>query len=128
MRLIPSRPLRLRPTPSASSLPEIAADEPGATAEPVSNQAVFTWQDYLATNVATTYGATGEREQQAAKQYRIQVATTDSFAALIDNQLVDQPTYTAWDKTYPEGTLYWRVQAVDAAGNGLQWSKDVLGS
>ncbi|WP_404391262.1 hypothetical protein [Humibacillus xanthopallidus] len=102
--------------------PEISLTSPTHGGS-VSNQAVFTWQDYLATNAATTFGATSERSNQSAKQYRVQVATADSFAAPIDTQLVDQPTYTAWDKTYPEGTLYWRVQAVDAAGNGLQWSR-----
>ena len=27
-----------------------------------------------------------------------------------------------FNKTYPEGKLYWRVQAVDGAGNGLAWT------
>ena len=40
----------------------------------------------------------------------------------IDDKIVDQATYTAYDRTYPEGTLYWRVQAIDGEGNGLTWS------
>lgn len=35
---------------------------------------------------------------------------------------VDQTTYTAFSKTYPEGRLYWRVQPIDGAGNKLTWS------
>ncbi len=42
---------------------------------------------------------------------------------LLDNQLVDQPSYTASDALYPEGPLYWRVQAVDAKDNALTWSE-----
>ncbi|WP_330476084.1 hypothetical protein [Terrabacter sp. C0L_2] len=88
----------------------------------VSNDVTFTWQDYLTSSLTSTWGPTSESGNQAAKQYRIQVSTTDSFATLLDNQVVDQATYTAWDRTYPEGTLYWRVQAIDAENNGLQWS------
>ena len=36
---------------------------------------------------------------------------------------MDQPTYTAADKLYPEGPLYWRVQPIDGAGNALGWSE-----
>ena len=88
----------------------------------VANQVTFEWQDYLTTNQLKTYAATGEKSLQSGKQYRIQVSSSPSFATFIDNQLVDQTTYTAWDRTYPEGRFYWRVQAVDAAGNGLTWS------
>ncbi len=102
--------------------PRVVQQSP-PNASTVSNAVTFTWADYLATNLATTYGETGEKSNQAAMQYRIQVATTSSFANLLDNQVVDQATYTAWDRTYPEGTSYWRVQALDARGNGLQWSQ-----
>ena len=60
---------------------------------------------------------------QSAKTYRIQVDNEPSFQApLLDNQVVDQTTYTAFDRLYPEGTLYWRVQAMDEEDNGLTWS------
>ncbi|MGN6754020.1 MAG: hypothetical protein ACTHJJ_15865, partial [Intrasporangium sp.] len=65
----------------------------------------------------------GEKSRQSGKQYRVQVSTSPSFATFVDNQLVDQTTYTAWDKTYPEGNYYWRVQGVDASNNGLAWSE-----
>ena len=31
--------------------------------------------------------------------------------------MVDQTTYTAQTKTYPEGPLFWRVRAFDASNN-----------
>lgn len=81
----------------------------------------FSWQDYLATNLATSW--LGETGNQSARGYHIQVDTEPSFQApLLDDQIVDQTTYTAWDKLYPEGTLYWRVQATDSEGQGLSWS------
>ena len=40
----------------------------------------------------------------------------------IDDITVDQTTYTAFFDTYPEGDLWWRVQAIDAKGNRLAWS------
>jgi hypothetical protein len=98
----------------------LVAPAAGAT---VSNQVTFSWQDYRETNRVASYPATSERSQQSAKQYRLQVSTSPSFATFVDNQLVDQTTYTAWDKTYPEGTYHWRVQAVDASSNGLAWSE-----
>jgi hypothetical protein len=103
--------------------PPVALQQPASGATVATSQVRFTWDDYLATNATTTYAATGETGTQAAMQYRIQVSTTRSFATLVDQRVVDQTSYTAWDKTYPEGTLYWRVQAIDAAGNGLTWSK-----
>ncbi len=81
----------------------------------------FSWDDYLATNLGTAWqGATGN---QSARGYHIQVDNEPSFQApLLDDQVVDQTTYTAWDRLYPEGTLYWRVQATDSEGHGLSWS------
>jgi hypothetical protein len=87
------------------------------------NDITFMWQDYLATNEATTYDATGETSHQSAMKYRIEVARTDSFTPpLIDFREVDQATYTPFDRTYPEGTLWWRVQAIDDDDNHLTWS------
>ena len=81
----------------------------------------FSWQDYLATNQnpANVNVATGEQSSQSAMSYRLQVATNPSFTAIVDDITVDQTTYTAFDRTYPEGQLYWRVQAVDGSGNQL---------
>lgn len=81
----------------------------------------FDWSEYYASNMATTWF--GETSNQSAKTYRIQVDNEPSFQApLLDDQVVDQTTYTAFDRLYPEGTLYWRVQARDDEDNGLTWS------
>lgn len=84
------------------------------------SEVTFAWDDYLATNAATTWSPTGETSGQAAKLYRLQVARTPSFAApLLEQVDVDQPTYTSFDKLYADGPVYWRVQAVDANDNEL---------
>lgn len=70
----------------------------------------------------------------AAMSYHIQVATDNTFASnvLVDDYQVDQASYTPYNAgstptsirhlTYPEGSLYWRVQPRDATGNYLTWS------
>lgn len=88
----------------------------------VANDVTFTWRDYLGTNQDHLNPLTGEAVSQAAKSYRIQVSTSPAFGSLVDNKVVDQRTYTPFDRTYPEGTLYWRIQAIDGSGNGLSWS------
>lgn len=92
----------------------IGLSSPADGANPVKNQVVFSWQDFLDTNngVAT----------QEAEQYAIQVSATSDFAVLLDSATVDQTTYTAYTKTYPEGPIFWRVQAIDGSGNHLTWS------
>ncbi|GGO87314.1 hypothetical protein GCM10011584_11620 [Nocardioides phosphati] len=103
-------------------LEQPANDTDPTTTDVASPEVTFSWQDYRATNAATTWDRTGEQANQSAMQYRIQVDDDPGFASPLDSQLVDQPTYTAWSKTFPDGELYWRVQAVDAEGNDLTWS------
>ncbi|MGN6609646.1 MAG: Ig-like domain-containing protein, partial [Jatrophihabitans sp.] len=88
---------------------------PATGSSPVADQVTFTWDDYLDTDVAV--GA-----QQEAEQYVVQVSTKQDFSTTLDTATVDQTTYTAGSKTYPEGPIYWRVQAVDGSGNHLTWS------
>ena len=54
----------------------------------------------------------------------MQTATdaTSAPRTCIETTEVDQTTFTSFDTTYPEGPVYWRVQAVDGSGNGLDWS------
>lgn len=80
----------------------------------------FYWSDYLDTNVAST--SFGEPGNQTARDYSVQVATDPGFANIIDSASVDQATYTAGKKLYPQGTIYWRVRANDAQKNALPWS------
>jgi hypothetical protein len=92
--------------------------------DPSGTEVTFRWSDYWGTNQEQPWAQTGELPNQSAKQYRIEVDDDPSFAGtLIDTALVDQPTYTALKKLYPEGKLYWRVQAVDSDDNGLAWSR-----
>lgn len=84
----------------------------------------FAWDDYYATNRASTWGQTGEKGIQSAMQYRIQVSSSPSFGTsdLVDEGIVDQPFYTSPAKLYDEGQFWWRVQAIDSKGNRLSWS------
>ncbi len=105
--------------------PEVGLVSPANNAV-VADQVTFDWADYLDTNQSTTDPATREHPTQAARSYRIQVSQNPSFAPTrqdaVYEQVVDQTTYTEFAHSYPEGVLYWRVQAIDGAGNGLTWS------
>lgn len=85
--------------------------------ETFADQVTFTWTDYLATN-----GAQTPPIDQEARQYFIQVSTAFDFATTLDSATVDQTTYTPYNKTYPEGPIYWRVRAIDGSSNSLTWS------
>lgn len=78
----------------------------------VANQPRFSWHEYLSTNPSDV----------GAMRYRIEVSTASTFASLIDSATVDQPFYTPWDVTYPEGPIYWRVRAIDVSNNSRTWS------
>lgn len=93
----------------------------------VANDVRFDWEDYLLTNQRTTgLGELSDSSHQAAMQYRFQVSTSPEFTKTLENRLVDQSTFTPFAALYPEGPLYWRVQAVDGNGNGLAWSETAL--
>jgi hypothetical protein len=83
------------------------------------NEVTFSWRDYLATNGALDTPAT-----QESRWYRVQVASAADFAAasILDDEFVDETKFTSWRKTYPEGPIYWRVQAIDGTGNALTFS------
>ena len=83
----------------------------------VPNLVTFDWTDYLETNRGLSLDS-----WQAAKSYRIHVSTVADFASKIDDKVLDQTTYTPHATTYPEGPLYWRVQAIDGSDNPLTWS------
>jgi hypothetical protein len=88
---------------------DLVAPVDGAT---VQDLVTFEWTDFLETNEAD--GVT-----QEAQRYRIQVSAVADFASVLDDKTVDQASFTPYDRTYPEGTLYWRVQAIDGSGNAL---------
>lgn len=99
------------PAPAGDAAPEVGTSEVN-----------FAWDDYFDTNQATTWQPTGEAGYQSGKQYRIQVDNDSNFASPLEDQKVDQPTYTSADKMYPDGRLYWRVGVIDGDDNGLAWS------
>ena len=69
-----------------------------------SGAANFRWTDYYVTNRASTWATTGETGTQSAMQYRVQVDTDTAFQApFVDQQVVDQASYTAFDRLLPRG-------------------------
>ncbi len=93
------------------------------------NEVTFSWNDYRATNQTVSYAGGVAPSHQTAQTYKIQVSKSPTFATadMVDERTVDQTTYTPFDRTYPEGDLWWRVQAIDAAGNALSWSRALDG-
>lgn len=88
----------------------------------VGDDVTLRWQDYVASHdVETVTGVTSDARIEA-RAYRVQVATDELFADVIDTATVDQSQFTSFDKTYPEGNLWWRVQAIDGSTNSLPWS------
>jgi hypothetical protein len=93
----------------------------------IPDQITFSWNDYMTESQAAAYpdpvaGYNSTRVSQEAKEYEITVATSADFNAgsLIESKTkVDTNSYTPYSKTYPEGALWWRVQAVDGSGNEL---------
>lgn len=82
------------------------------------------WKDYFTTNQAasSTWSVTGEKSPQAAQWYRVQVDNDQEFTSPLETVLVDQSRFTSATRLYPEGNLWWRVQAVDADNNDNPWS------
>jgi len=107
--------------PDTRSFKKVSPAVQGLTSSnPNASEITFSWDDYYATNVATTVN--GETSTQTAKTYRIQVDNDPTFATPVDTQSVDQTTYTEHSKLYADGTYYWRVQAQDDEGQGGTWS------
>jgi hypothetical protein len=105
--------------------PAVVLQSPAADSVEDDTEVTFSWEDYRTTNAnAPLFYGGAAPSHQSAMSYRIQVAAnaTITDANAIDDVVVDQPTYTAFTKTYPEGDLWWRVQAIDAKSNRLNWS------
>jgi hypothetical protein len=84
----------------------------GADQETVTDVVALQWQDSFVTQPDATGTA----------KYRVQVANDVAFNSLVDDATVDQTTYEAYTTTYADGNYYWRVQAIDGAGQALSWS------
>jgi large repetitive protein len=90
------------------------------------NDVTLSWDDYLATEQSPGGQAAdtvlGTPATTGPLYYRVQTSTDPNFQSLIDDIFVDQTTFTSFVNTYPEGPVYWRVQAYDGANNPLAWS------
>lgn len=105
--------------------PAVVLQQPTADKQVSTTEIVFDWEDYRTTSADpdSAWSETGEAGAQSAMWYRLQVDDNSNFASPIDEIRVDQSTYTAFAKLYPEGPLYWRVQAIDGDANDLTWSE-----
>jgi large repetitive protein len=85
----------------------------------------LSWSDYLTTNTTASAVNTAvpTPARIEARRYRVQVSTDPNFqTGFLDDVQVDQTSFTSFANTYPEGPIYWRVQAIDGSNNPLTWS------
>ena len=104
------------------SSPAVALVSPADGARTGGGEQVLTWRPFSQA-LAT---ATGRAATSEAYAYRVQVSTSanpDFLAAgLVEDVTVDATHHVSATKTYGNGELLWRVQAVDASGHRLPWS------
>lgn len=105
--------------------PPVALESPADTTTVSAATINFDWDDYLDSNAAVHWpnGASPTTSYQGAMQYRIQIDDDPNFGSPLETATVDQSTYTSPSKLYPDGKLYWRVQAIDVDNNDLAWSQ-----
>jgi hypothetical protein len=84
----------------------------------VANFVKFEWKDFLETN----QGAATPSDQEAMR-YRLQVSQRRDFTTLVEDAWSEETTYISSGTTYPEGPLFWRVQAQDGSSNMLTTSE-----
>jgi hypothetical protein len=101
----------------------------GGTAEvpAFEDEIVLSWDPYVQTSLAgngadsTHMPATVE-----AKTYKVELSSDPNFAQnaiyRYTSPLLDQTSFSIFNQTLPEGTIYWRVQAIDDYNNSLAWS------
>jgi hypothetical protein len=66
-----------------------------------------------------------------AKQYRVQISTSDSFSSVIEQATIDGTSFAprmAQPQYAVPGPLYWRVAVVDEGGNTGGWAMAPLRS
>lgn len=137
----------LSPTSSVKSNSTSICDDSSAGVTTFSDAPTFCWNTSSTLPYTSGDGGNGQNQtgDVGAMSYHIQVSTTPDFSNIIDQAWVDQPSYTPYEwpkasnggyspgstgaptwrpdhKTYPDGPIYWRVQAVDATGNGLTYA------
>jgi hypothetical protein len=80
----------------------------------VADQVTFSWG-----SLSSQWVASDDDDDLEAEYYKIEISTRSDFTSLLETAKVDQTTYTPYLKTYPEGPIYWRVQAYDSSNNPL---------
>ncbi len=135
----------LAPTSAAPSDSTNICDD-GSGVSTFSDTPTFCWNESSTAPYTSGDDGSGTNQQGdvGAMSYHIQVASTPDFSNLIDEAWVDQASYTPYEwpmqsnggyspqstgaptwrpnyRTYPDGPIYWRVQAVDATGNSLTY-------
>lgn len=102
----------------------VACTSPG-TPSPAkeADDVTFCWEDYLATISNSDQGSSALSTPGSleARSYQIETSTDPTFSTVLDRAEVEQTTFTS-PRTYPEGTIHWRVRAKDGSRNWLAWS------
>lgn len=103
-------------------------DSPLSTeAEPAvrADDVTLDWQPWLAAQAErdTSGSSLSEPATTEAMSYVVETSLNASFNTLLERVVVDQTTFTSYANTYPEGTVYWRVQALDGWENPSVWSE-----
>jgi hypothetical protein len=105
------------------------SNSPGSCGQPsdICNDVTLSWDDFLDTETAASTVDTVLKNSAATTEalaYHVQTSSDANFQTLLDNVVVDQTSFTSFANTYPEGPVYWRVQAYDGGNpaNPLAWS------
>lgn len=103
---------------NATSFRKLA--DPVQLVSPASSDPAPVVTDVVTLDWASTYST--QPEATGANSYRVQIANDEGFTSIVDDATVDQTTYQAYLKTYPDSLYYWRVQAIDGSQLALSWS------
>lgn len=91
----------------------------------VENDVTLRWDTVLAAAQAPDAATDSSLKTPAttdAKSYLVETSLDRAFDSVLERVTVDQTTFTSFASTYPEGTVYWRVRAIDGSGNPMVWS------
>ncbi len=113
-----------------TSQPDGTGSRPPATSATLGNKQVFNKQSIAPAIQPPDVSGAGVTFQWSpligAAYYSLQVSTDASFSNILEDVNTDSASYTA-AKSYPAAqTLYYRVRANDASGNGLTWATGVF--
>jgi hypothetical protein len=118
---------------------QVRADFPGAVAGQIVTGGYSGLQTFVRT-LSAPGGARGSKSGErlviawnpdpAAKQYEVELSTTDGFALTIESHRTDNTSWAPLVKltaAQKRGPLFWRVAAIDAGGNTGSFATGRLG-